>query len=168
MNSQELKTAYMDLYDYMANSGNPANMKAFGKVMTEMYMWFADNKPEAAQEWYEKLEAVRWNNYLTPKEAQAIVDRMQPKAPWSRDVWRNAMQQFGLKTDEQPHYNSCALWVEMNKQYSDHAETLARTIWKKPIGDISVEQMVTGIHALAVDLLKDQDHVYNIRSYFGL
>ena len=33
---QELKDRYTGLYDYMANSRDPKNMKAFGCVMTEM------------------------------------------------------------------------------------------------------------------------------------
>lgn len=93
---------------------------------------------------------------------------MQPKAPWSHEVWRNAMQSLGLPTEEEPYYNSCALWVEMNKQYTDHAQTIADNILKKPLAEIPTEQIVTGIHALALDLLKDRDKVYCIRNYFGL
>ena len=33
---QEMKERYMSLYDYMAQSRDPKNMKAFGCVMTEM------------------------------------------------------------------------------------------------------------------------------------
>lgn len=168
MNSQEMKTAYADLYSYMANSQDPKNMQAFGKVMTEMFMWFADNKPEAAQEWLDKLSAIKWKQYLTQKEAEAIVSKMKPEAPWKRDVWNNAMDSLGLEKEEEPCFNKCALWVEMNKQYSDHAETIANDILKKPLNEIPIEQIVPGIRALALDVLKDKDGVYNIRSYFGL
>ena len=124
MNAQELKSAYNDLYGYMANSKDPANMKAFGKVMTEMYMWYADNKPEAANEWLEKLSAIKWNNYLTPKEAEKIVSEMEPKAPWSREQWRAAMEQNGYPLEEEPYYNRCALWVTMNMIMSDSSATM--------------------------------------------
>lgn len=168
MNTQEIQTAYMDLYDYMANSKNPANMKIFGKVMTKIFMWMSDYKPEMAQEMLDELEAVRWNNYLTPKEAEAVVSKMQPKAPWSREVWNGAMDRLGLKKEEEPCYNRCALWVAMNMVYTDHAETIARNILKKPLNEVPADQLVPGIRALALDLLCDKDGVFNIRSYFGL
>lgn len=168
MNQQELKQAYAELYGYMANSQDPENMKAFGKVMTKMYGWFVDNKPDKAQEWLEELDAIRWHNYLTPKEAEAIVAKMEPKAPWSREVWRNAMQSLRLKTEDEPCYNSCALWVAMNMIYTDHAETIAENVLNKRLADVPTEQIVTGVHALALDLLCDKDGVFNIRTYFGL
>ena len=59
MTPQELKEKYYELYDYMAQSKDPKNMKAFGHVMNEMMEWLAANKPEAAQAWVEKLEAIK-------------------------------------------------------------------------------------------------------------
>ncbi len=164
----ELKEQYDFLYDYMAASRDPKNMKAFGSVMTEMMDAMLQKMPNEAEEMIQKLESIRWSNYLTPKEAEQIVDNMRPKAPWNRDVWNNAMQQLGISVEEQPYYNRCALWVEMNKQYSDHAETIAERIIKKPLASIPAEEIVSGIHALALDVLKDKDGVYNIRRYFGL
>lgn len=152
----------------MSNSKNPANMKAFGKVMTEMFMWYADNKPDAASEWLDKLSSIKWKQYLTTKEAEKIVAGMNPKAPWNREVWNNAMDSLGLVKEEEPYYNRCALWTEMNKQYSDHAETIANDILKKPLNEIPAEQIVPGIRAMALDVLKDKDDHYNIRTYFGL
>ena len=58
------------LYKYMASSANPAYMKAFGNVMNEMMDWMVNNKSEAAEEWIEKLSAIKWHNYLTPSEAE--------------------------------------------------------------------------------------------------
>lgn len=163
-----MRKEFYELYDMMAASHDVENMKTFGNVHKEMMEWMIANKPELAQEWMEKLESIRWCNYLTQKEAQKIVDGMMPKAPWQRDTWRNAMIRLGIPLEEEPYYNSCALWVEMNKQYSDHAETLAEKVWKKPLSEIPSEVMVPAIHAFALDLLKDQDKVYCIRSYFGL
>jgi len=168
MNAQELKDRYTGLYDYMAASRDPENMKLFGRVMTEIMGWLIANKPDVAEEMIDKLEAIKWQQYLTPKEAQAIVDKMQPAAPWSREVWNKAMQSLGIPTEEAPCYNTCALWCEMNKQYSDHAQTLADKVWKQPLSSIPVEDLVPAIHAFALDVLKDKDGVYNIRAYFGL
>lgn len=166
--AQEIREHYDMLYDYMVASRDQKNMKIFGRVMTEMLDYLAANKPDVAEEMVQKLEAIRWKQYLTPKEAQAIVDKMQPAAPWSREVWNKAMTSMGIPTEEAPCYNTCALWCEMNKQYSDHAETLAQKVWKQPLASIPVEELVPAIHAFALDVLKDKDGVYDIRAYFGL
>lgn len=152
----------------MAASNEPKNMEIFGHVMTEMMNYLADTKPDVAEEMVNKLESIRWHQYLTPKEAEAIVSKMKPEAPWKRDVWNNAMQSLGIPVEDAPCYNSCALWAEMNKQYSDHAQTIADKILKKPLSEIPADQIVPGIHAMALDVLKDRDGVYDIRTYFGL
>lgn len=160
MNAQELKNAYADLYGYMANSKDPANMKAFGRVMTEMFMWFADNKPDAAQEWLEKLSAIKWNNYLTPKEAESIVAQMDPAAPWTRDQWKTAMEQHGYELDEEPYYNRCALWVTMNMIMSDSSETIGKYV--------EGDDMFNLVYDLALDKLCDRDSRFSVRKYFDL
>ena len=152
----------------MAMSHDVNNMRTFGNVHKEMMEWMIQNKPDLAQEWIGKLESIKWCNYLTTKEAEKIVSEMVPKAPWSREVWKNAMQSLGLPMEEEPYYNSCALWAEMNKQYSDHAQTMADKVWKKPLNTIPAEEIVPVIHAFALDLLKDKDKNYCIRSYFSL
>jgi len=163
-----MKNEFYALYNMMANSDKVENMRLFGQVHKEMMEWMIANKPEAAQEWIDKLESIKWKQYLTQKEAEKIVSKMEPKAPWGRDEWRQAMKQLGLEMEEEPYYNSCALWVEMNKQYSDHAESIARDIIKKPLNDIPAEVMVPAMRSLAIDVLKDRDHIYNIRKYFSL
>lgn len=165
---QELKEQYHMLYDYMAQSRDPKNMKAFGRVMTEMMSAMLEKMPAEAQEMVLKLEAIRWRQYLTPKEAETVVAGMNPPAPWKRDVWKKAMDDLGIPTEEPPAYNSCALWAEMNKQYSDHARTIAERFLKMPLESVPAEEIVPGIHALALDTLKDKDGVYDIRAYFGL
>lgn len=163
-----MKKEFYELYDMMAMSHDVKNMRTFGNVHKEMMELMIQNKPDLAQEWIGKLESIKWCNYLTPKEAEKIVSKMVPNAPWSRDVWKNAMQSLGLPMEEEPYYNSCALWAEMNKQYSDHAQTMADKVWKKPLNTIPAEEIVPVIHAFALDLLKDKDKNYCIRSYFGL
>ena len=56
----------------------------------------------------------------------------------------------------------------MNQVYTDHAQTIADNILKMPLQEIPAEQLVPGMKALALDLLKDKDGVYCIRSYYGL
>ena len=166
--TQELKDRYTGLYDYMSASKDPQNMKAFGHVMTDMMDVMLQKMPDVAEEMIDKLESIKWCNYLTRKEAENIVARMKPEAPWKYDVWQAAMTKLGIPMEDQPHYNAYALWCEMNKQYSDHAQTMADKVWKKPLNTIPAEEIVPVIHAFALDLLKDKDKNYNIRSYFGL
>ncbi len=163
-----MKQEFASLYDMMANQRDVRFMRVFGNVHKEMMDWFIINKPDLAQEWLDKLEAIRWHQYLTRKEAEYIVARMKPEAPWKYDVWQAAMTKLGIPMEEPPYYNACALWCEMNKQYSDHAQSLADKVWKKPLNTIPAEEIVPAIHALAIDVLKDRDSVYDIRAYFGL
>ena len=160
MNEEEMRQEYKGLYAYMAESKNLDNMKAFGKVMNEMMYWMIDNKPEAARNWIEKLESIKWKNYLTTKEAESIVSSMTPKAPWSRDQWKEAMTQYGFEKEKQPCYNSCALWVTMNMVMSDSSETIGKYV--------SRENLFGFVHDIAVDKLTDEDKRFNIRRYFGL
>lgn len=158
MTQEEMKKEFNALYDMMAHSENVEFMHVFGKVHREMMEWFIQNKPEQAQEWIDKLEAIRWKNYLTPKEAQKIVDGMIPKAPWSREQWKQAMEQHDFAFEKEPCYNSCALWVTMEMVMSDSSDTL-----KKYVAE---EDMFKAVYDLAVDKLTDKDERYRIREYF--
>ena len=161
-----LKEKYSELYNMMAQSQNPKNMKVFGNVMTDMMDVMIQKMPAEAEEMIDKLEAIKWRQYLTPKEAEAIVSKMDPSAPWKRDVWKSTMESFGLPLEEQPAYNRCALWVEMNKIYSDFGENLAELIGKTL--SPTDKDIIAACYKLALKNLKDKDGVYNIRKYFGV
>lgn len=162
--AQELKERYDSLYDYMANSKDPKNMKAFGCVMTEIMDWLIQNKPDVAEEMIDQLESIKWKQYLTPKEAQKIIDGMDPKAPWLRDQWKAAMESFVLPLEDAPYYNRCALWVEMNKVYSDAGDVIASLIGKPLLP--SDKDIISACYKLALKNLLDKDGVYDIRKYF--
>ena len=162
--AQELKERYDGLYDYMANSKDPKNMKAFGCVMNEMMDWLIVNKTDVAEEMIDQLESIKWKQYLTPKEADRIIAGMDPKAPWTRDQWKAAMESFGLPLEDAPYYNRCALWVEMNKIYSDFGDEIASLIGK-PLTP-SDKDIISACYKLALKNLRDKDGVYDIRKYF--
>ena len=164
MNSTELKDHYTGLYDYMADSRDPKNMKAFGCVMTEMMNYLITNKPDVAEEMIDKLEAIKWKQYLAPKEAEKIVAGMDPKAPWSRDAWKSTMESFGLPLEEAPYYNKCALFTEMNKIYSDFGTEIAALLGK-PLSPTD-KDIITACYKMALKNLRDKDGVYDIRKYF--
>lgn len=158
MTQEEMRNEFYALYNMMANSHEVAFMRTFGNVHKEMMEWMIANRPNDAQEWIEKLEAIRWRNYLTPKEAEKIVAAMNPKAPWSREAWRAAMEQNGYPLDDEPHYNSCALWVTMNMIMSDSSNTLSKYV--------DSANLFKAVHDLAVDKLTDSDGNFNARNYF--
>lgn len=82
---------YDQLYEKMATSRNIDNMRLFGKVGRESMALLIKNMPDRAQELIEKLCAINWDNYLTEREAEAIVSKMDPQRPWPRDQWRVVM-----------------------------------------------------------------------------
>lgn len=159
MDAKELKEKYYELYDYMAQSKDPKNMKTFGHVMNEMFEWFVANKPDAAQSWIEKLESVKWKNYLAPSEADKIVAAMKPQAPWMRDQWNAAMEKSGYEKEEWPCFNKCALYTTMNMIMSDSSNTLSK--YMEDEGDL-----FAFVHDLALDKLHDADGRFSIREYF--
>ena len=161
---EQMKEQFHELYNLMAVSNNVNFMHTFGNVHKEMMDWFIANKPDLAEEWLCKLESIKWKQYLTPKEAEKIVAGMDPKAPWSREVWKSTMDSFGLPLEEVPYYNSCALWTEMNKIYSDFGDEIA-SLLGKPLSPTD-KDIISACYKMALKNLKDKDHVYNIRTYF--
>lgn len=160
MTQEELRKEFTALYNQMANSHEVSFMRTFGNVHKEMMDWMIANKPDLAQEWLDKLASIKWKNYLTPKEAEKIVSSMNPKAPWSREVWKQAMEQAGYDLEFEPCYNRCALWVTMNMIMSDSSETLTKYV--------DGENIFSIVYDLAVDKLTDKDMAFNIRHYFNL
>lgn len=135
-------------------------MHVFGQVQKEVMEWAITNKPDLARDWLNKLESIRWKNYLVPDEAESIVSKMEPKAPWSREQWVSVMQKHGYPLEEQPYYNQCALYVVMSMIYSDSFKTISKFMTGGDVFEV--------IYSLALDKLKDKDEKFNVRSYFGL
>lgn len=166
MTPQELKDRYTALYDYMSQSREPKNMKIFGSVMTQMLDVMIQKMPETAEEMIDRLESIKWKQYLTPKEAERITAAMDPKAPWSREVWKQTIESFGLPLEEPPYYNRCALYVEMSKIYSDFGDEIA-SLLGKPLSP-SDKDVISACYKMALKTLKDKDGVYDIRKYFSV
>lgn len=150
----------------MAQSRDPKNMKTFGAVMTQMMDVMIQKMPDAAEEMVDKLESIKWHQYLTPKEAETIIAKMDPKAPWTRDQWKSAMESFGLPLEDVPYYNRCALWVEMSKMYSDFGDEIAALLGKPLVP--TDPDIISACYKMALKTLKDKDGVYNIRKYFSV
>lgn len=155
-----------ELYGMMASSTNVKYMHTFGDTMRCMMKDMSAKHPELAQEYLDKLCAIKWKNYLTKKEASEIVDGMNPPATWDMQTLLKAMNGLGLVTEEKPYYNDYALYVAMNQVVSDHGCTIAKFLNKEDVKDIDTEHLVKYAYSLAIDLLKDKDGVYDIREYF--
>lgn len=158
MNQEEMRNEFHALYEMMANSNEVAFMHTFGMVQKEMMDWFIQNKPELAQDWIEKLESIKWHNYLTPKEADMIVSKMDPKAPWNREQWKAEMDKHGFETEKEPYFNSCALYVTMNMKMSDSGQTFREYI--------EADKLFAFVYKVAVDSLMDKDGKFSVRGYF--
>lgn len=167
MEAKEMTSKFDELYEIMSSGDETSNMELFGSVMREMFEWFTTNNPELAQEWLFKLESIKWNNYLTAKEAAKVVSEMNPKPVWTKEQLVDALQKLGLVTEETPYYNTNALYATMSMVYSDSAQTIANIIGK-PLAEIGNETMVKAVYALALDKLKDADGNFCVRYYFGL
>jgi hypothetical protein len=154
-----MKERYEKLYQYMAESKDPDNMRLFGQVMTEMMDKAIKDNPSFAEREIDKLEAMMWNQYLSRGEAEDAVRQMQPRAPWSYDVWQKAMQDAGLETSEDGNYNCYALWTVMNGIMSDSGDTFK----KYGIGN---DVLLPMVHDLALDLINDEDERFDVRMYY--
>lgn len=164
MTQQEMKEKFDMLYSYMSTSNEPKYMKLFGDVMVEMMDWMIKNQPQAAESWIEKLCAVKWEQYLTKDEAMKIIANMLPKAPWSLDVWSDAMKKLGLECEREYVFNKYAMWVVMSQVYTDFGNTLAKALGA-PLSEIPVDKLLPIIQEMAIDLLCDADGHYDVRKY---
>lgn len=160
-----MMSVFNGLYNMMATSNEPRYMHAFGNVMKCMMKDMISLKPELAQEYIDKLGAIEWKNYLTKKEAMAIVGDMSPKGGWDAVEWEKTMESMDLRLEDKPYYNKWALFVTMNMVYSDSAKSVA-VIAGKTLEDMPKDELFADVHMLALDKLEDKDGVFDIRAYF--
>lgn len=101
------------------------------------------------------------------KEADKIVEAMNPKPVWDKEQLMEGLQKLELPTEEVPYFNDNALYVTVSMVYSDSAKTIANIIGK-PLAEIDDDTMMKAIYSLAMDKLKDVDGKFSVRRYFGL
>ena len=152
------------LYAKMAESSDIKDMELFGKVMREAMMLLSERMPDKVDEYLEELCAINWNNYLTKKEAERIVSEMQPSPKWSMEQIKRTLDAKGLLKEEMPYYNECALVTTISMIASNSLKTIEKYAFGGSAGD---DQMMDIIYHLALDELKDEDKVFDIRKYFN-
>lgn len=160
-----LKERYESLYQEMVDSKDTKNMMLFGSVMNEMMDRVIQRDAAFAQQMIDKLESMNWDQYLTSAEAKKVCENLK-KCEWSFDNWDKALASMELETEQKYYFNKYALWALMNYMYSKHSETLSQKILESTLQEVTEEQMVSIIHALAVDLLTD-DEKFNVRTFFS-
>ena len=156
---------YEELYDEMATAKDPRKMMTFGEAEKWMFHSVAEKHPELAEKWLARLEAGRWNNYLSKGEAEEIVARLinqdGKRGPyWSYDTFKEEVESLGGKMSEEPYYNCWSLWVVANMLYSDH--------YRSASVFISEELMPKFFYHQALETLKDVDRPKFVRWYFDV
>ncbi len=163
-----MKEEFLKLYDHIVNSEDPEKMHVLGRVVKSMMNRFIESYPQWAREYLDTLQAVKWRNYLTAKEAEQIVANMQPKPLWNRTAWEGMMTNLGLPMQDEPHYNQEALYVTMQMICSDDAETLMSYLGMRDLNNGNRETLFKLVYKLALNKLCDKDKMFNIREYFKL
>ena len=162
-----MKEEFKELYEYIIHSNDEAKMHVLGKVTKSMMCKFIESAPQQAREYMEMLQSVKWNNYITLKEAEAIVENMTPKPAFNRTAWEARMDSLGYPKSDEPCYNDNALFVTMSMIASDSEETIIGFL--NNIGvEMDKEYLFKFIYQLALDKLVDKDKMFSIRSYFKL
>ena len=85
---EQLKKKFDELYNFIISSSDTGKMKMLGWVMKAMMYDTIDAHPQHADEYLAILESVKWDNYLTEKEAETIVNAMSPTPKWISLRWR--------------------------------------------------------------------------------
>ena len=162
-----MKEEFLKLYDYIVNSEDPEKMHVLGQVVKSMMNRFIESYPQWACEYLDILQAVKWHNYVTAKEAEQIVSNMKPSPAWTRTAWDGIMTNLGYPKEEEPYYNEHALFVTMCMKSSDSGDTIISEMNANGVNP-NRDAIFKFIYKLALDVLKDKDHMFNIRSYFKL
>ena len=162
-----MKEEFKELYDYIINSNDEEKMHVLGKVTKMMMCRFIESAPQQAREYLDMLHAVKWHNYLTLKEAEAITKNMTPQPAFSRSAWDAEMDSLGYPKYDEPSYNEHALYTTMCMISSDSEETIMGMMNMMGV-EMSKESLFKFIYRLALDKLDDKDKMFNIRSYFKL
>ena len=162
---EDIIRRYDELYEDMATAKDPKKMMIFGDAEKWIFHEIAKAHPELAEKWLSKLEAGKWNNYLSESEAEHIANKIINQdgtrgAHWDYDTFKGAVESLGAKMRDEPFYNCYALWIMANALWSDHHKSLSEFVPK--------EQEPKVYYLMAVEKLKDVDYPKFIRKYYDL
>ena len=160
---EDLIKRYDELYEDMATAKDKSKMITFGEADRWIFHEMTKMHPDIAERWLTKLEAGKWNNYLSKEEAEIItsefINQDGTRGPyWNYDTVKNAVESMGGKMSDEPYYNCWALWVVMNMHYSDHFNSASEFVPR--------DKMPRYFYKMAVETLKDVDRPKFVRDYF--
>ena len=162
---EDLIKKYDELYDDMATAKDPRKMMAFGEAEKWVFHMMAEEHPEIAERWLNRLEAEKWYNYVSEHEAKTLaaklVNQDGTRGPhWSYETFKAAVESLNGQLQSEPFYNCGALWLTANMRYSDNFISASEFVPK--------DMMPKYFYNVAVETLKDADRPRFIREYFDL
>lgn len=169
MDKKELLEKFCTVYTEAINSGDAADTEVSLQMFKKAVELLADTNLKDAKELVECYEGtLKYYNFLTESEAEEIVSDFLNQDGSKGPKWRDPMEFFkkvtevGGKIECEPYYNKWALYVTMNKFYSDQNSVIMK--W---VGD-DRDKYFEACYELAVTQLKDKDREYWVRWYFGV
>lgn len=163
-----MKTEFDDLYSMIVSSNNIKHMHILGDITKSMMYKFIEAYPQTARGYLDTLQAIKWNNYVTKKEAEQIVSNMEPKPMWSYSRWEELVKEnHNVIAEHEPCYNKYALYVVMCMIASDSINTI-KELFEQFDQEADEKKLFKFIYKLAIDKLQDVDKKFNLRSYFEL
>lgn len=140
-------------------------MAMFNEHYKKMAHTMAEKSPAYFEAWVDNLyaciEGKDWNQFLTHKEAEVIIDEMTPSARWTIEEVEVACTELGVICEKKPAWNLPALATAMNMEASDHAKSTAMLA-------LEPEKEIKLIYMRAVEKLEDGDGLFDIRYYYKL
>jgi len=170
MTTEELYQNFLTRYDNIIQGGTEEGMSRLGTMTQRVMQWLCTYEPGLAAQAITLLEGDKSQeclNYLSAREADEIVSKMEPQPQWSLHHVLDMLRNAGYATDEPPYFNNYALATTMCMILSDSGQTLQRIIGS-PSHPATNEELLASVYQLAVDKLKDKDGKFNIRKYFDL
>lgn len=170
MTIEERYQQFLDRYENIINSGDPAKMQPLSEMVKRVMKWLINYEPEIATAALSILDGEQGQecrNYLSAREADEIVSEMEPQPKWSLHHVLDMLRSAGYATEEPPYYNNYALATTMCMILSDSGETLKNELGSD-IRPAKADEILRLVYKLAIDKLKDKDGKFNIRKYFDL
>ena len=170
MNKEERYQQFLDRYEGIIRGGITGEMEQLGDMVKRVMKWLINYEPEIATAAIAILDGEQGQgcrNYLSAREADEIVSKMDPEPQWSLHHVLDMLRSAGYATEESPYFNNYALATTMCMILSDSGETLKEELGSD-IRPAKADEILRLVYKLAIDKLKDKDGKFNIRKYFDL
>ena len=170
MNKEERYQQFLDRYEGIIRGGITGEMEQLGDMVKRVMKWLINYEPEIATAAIAILDGEQGQecrNYLSAREADEIVSKMDPQPQWSLHHVLDMLRSAGYATEEPPYFNNYALAATMCMILSDSGETLKDELGSD-IRPAKADEILRLVYKLAIDKLKDKDGKFNIRKYFDL